>query len=688
MEQKTTVILPNGMEIADVPKGTTQAVIIDKLLRGNVITTTQAEAWQQGIPVEVIEQKKVEEEKSESPISDTLTQLPDSMANGAPRGASVEGGQSALNAIGNNMDIPGGIAGSIMGAKAGTVAGPWGVVGGTVAGGAIGTFGGKLMTDWMVSPDVDFGEAAKAGLIAGGMDALTLGAASKFKAASKAMGFGPDEIASLWKKYTKQAPSAKPDALPVGSPESLQQTQNILEEGNGSLTAFQTGEASGVTNVMEGIGQIGVVSSGSYARTTVANANILAKRLDELINDSLNNVGLDNVGASVHGILQGGKKAALLNYSSGIDEIMSRIGNNQVNPKWLSGVINKFRKEGKTEWGTIYDPATMKVMDEWEGVMGKLPTLSVKDLLAFQKKLNGQISQLGDFGATQNTTASRELAILAGRLRKTTGMLLEKVSPESYKVYTGLNTAYGEAMEGLVPKLNANIVSRADKGDYESIAKVLEGKNPDKIEAFMKSIDTAYTQAKIAGVDMDEVARYATPAQAKQAIQAGWLKNIFGDASAGAFDPSTYSRLAAYYEKPANARAAKAILGDDWGSFKALVNAMSEASKKDTGFIGSLVLRSKEAGAVSGTAQLLTGGATAVASLPAAGAIFLGPVLLSKIASSPQAVRALLVGNAKANSAKIGGQTAAVSTIMNETIQAIMDMLSKDDQAEVRQSLR
>jgi hypothetical protein len=399
----------------------------------------------------------------------------------------------------------------------------------------------------------------------------------------------------------------------------------------------------------------------------------------------LGEVDSANIGASVHGIIQGGKKAAQQSYNITLDEIITRSGKKQVNPKWIAGTIKKFRNEGNKDFGTVYEPETIKLMDEYEEVMSELPTMSVDSLLAFQKKLNARVTQLGDFGATQNTKASAELAQLSNRVRETTGKLLENVDPQAYKVYKNGNAAYGEAMEGLLPKLNDNVISKADDGDYEAIARALEGKNPDQIEAFMKSIDTAYNQAKIAGIDMAETARYATPAQARTAIKQGWMKNIFGESTEGAFDPTTWKKKAAFYEKPANARAAQAILGEDWPAFKMLLNAMAESSSKQTGFVGSLVLRSKEA---TNAAQLVGGGATAASSLPAAAAIFFGPVLLSKIASRPAAVRALLEGNKKSQAAKVAGRTELFATITEETMRAVYNMLTPEEQTDVREDVR
>ena len=675
------VELPNGRIVPNVPSTMTNSQLLDMLSKQGDITTEEAAAWGQGTL-----------SGTETPVADELgaqTSLPSESLQGmggAQGGPSYGPEAGPGEMIMGNLDVPGGIAGAIGGAKAGVPFGPYGVLAGTVGGGFAGTFGGEILSDYFMSREVDMEDATKNAAIGAGVEIITLGAASKFKAAMKVLGFEGNEIAQLWQTYTKKKPApGDPQALPMGSNESLVQTQNLLEDGGGSLTAYQTGQAGAASNVMEGLGQMGVVSGRSYDALDAKNATIIRDQIDNIINDTLGEVDSANIGASVHGIIQGGKKAAQQTYNITLDEIITRSGKKQVNPNWIAGTIKKFRKDGTKDFGSVYEPETLRLMDEYEEIMSELPTMSVDSLLAFQKKLNARVTQLGEFGATQNTKASAELAQLSSKMRDTTGKLLENVDPQAYKVYKNGNAAYGEAMEGLLPKLNANVITRADTGDYEAIARVLEGKNPDQIEAFMKSIDTAYNQAKIAGVDMAQTARYATPAQARTAIKQGWMKNIFGESTEGAFDPVEWQRKAAFYEKPSNARAAQAILGEDWPAFKMLLNAMAESSSKQTGFVGSLVLRSKEA---TNAAQLVGGGATAAASIPAAAAIFFGPVLLSKIASRPAAVRALLEGNKKSQAAKVAGRTELFATITEETMRAVYNMLTPEEQTDVREDVR
>ena len=81
---------------------------------------------------------------------------------------------------------------------------------------------------------------------------------------------------------------------------------------------------------------------------------------------------------------------------------------------------------------------------------------------------------------------------------------MSRVNKDAHEKYLGLNRAYGEAMDGILPKLTANMIAQADKGNYQSIANAFTRTNADQINAFMNSIDTAYNQAKIAGMDIGE----------------------------------------------------------------------------------------------------------------------------------------------------------------------------------------
>jgi len=615
---------------------------------------------------------------------------------GAVAAGAVEGGEM----LAANMDVPGGIAGASAGAKLGAPAGPWGLAAGTVIGGAVGTFGGSLLSDYFMGDEVDFSEATKEAAISAGLDVATLGAAKAAKPVMKAMGFTGEQMPDVFNRifgFTTDAQKADPMAefgtgLTMGSRDSLQATQELLQESGGSLTAFQTGQASGLRTLAEGLGEIGVLSKGRYEDLARTNANIFGKKVEELVNESLTSVPVEDVGRLVLGTIQGGREALTRKYGDDLALISQNVGKRTVNAKWLKGVIEKFRREGSREGIELYDKGTYKLLNEWEKQLDQLPesTLQLDTLLEFQKKVNRDVSALGDFGATQNTVASLELAVLSDRMRDTSYALVASVDKEAAAALKAANEAYRQGNDVLLPKLNTNIISAADKGNYAVMAQALQGSNPDRIKAFMSSIDEAYARARLAGIDMSERTQLSTPDEVKEVIRRAFLKNTFGEAGGEGFNPENYRRLALQYEKPSNAQVARAILGErNFASFKRLLNGMAESTKRNDGVIGSLVLRSKEADAAQLVGSSLLGAGTGFGMLTA-GAILGTPIVLARIASNPKAIPVLIrADKAAAKAAARGGAGVnAAGRILEEALGEIMGMFSEQEQAELRDELR
>ena len=706
VEATTTskVKLPDGRIVPDVPRGTSQTALYDTLVRAGQLDSETATSWLNTAREEVKLSRQPQRGQGGpqgafgpagpptplgadpraamppapvgSPITNELRGSPPPYAQGgASMGQTVE---DIGGAVGRNMDIPGGIAGAALGAKLGTVGGIPGMIGGGIVGGGIGTFGGSIATDYIESGEPDFSEAAKDSLISMGFDIATLGTLKLFKPAARAMGFGPEEISALWGKLSK---TMDPKALPVGSPESLQQTQNLLQESGGSLRAAQAAQKgeNQIGNVAEALAEVGVGSGGYYKKLDATNTETIANRLQIMMNDAFEKGALETnkVGEYVYGAIQGGKKAATKLYSDGLDKITQQYGKKQLNAAnyWLG--LKSFRNKGQKDYGSDYSPETLKFVDEWMDTLGKLDTMSVESVLGMQKQINRRIRDMGAFSNTaEMQAASRELAELSKTFRETT-----------YKSFDNINPDYGKAIDGLLPELNKSSVVSGSKEGYESIASSLRGKNPDTIKKFLTSIDVAYEQAAKSGIDMTTVGGVATAKEAKAVIKAGYLKSIFGETPDTLKAFTTGQRnLAVDLEK--NSAAVKLILGEDYNTYKMLVNALNESSRKQGSGIGSLVLRSKEAGAAADIGQLAVGGTVALASVPAALAIFLGPMLLRKMVSSPAAVRRLIAGKKRIAAATAAGKVASVSTIVEETLSGIMGSFNEEEQAEIRQSMR
>jgi hypothetical protein len=696
------VRLPNGSVIKGIPKGTSKEVIKDKAIKNGLATAADfASSSTEGAPAPT---PAPIDTATESLAQQNLSRLPASVQQGGGGVLSTDSLPtmgSMGEAVAANMDIPGGIAGAMTGAKLGTPFGLPGVIAGGIGGGAVGTFGGSIVSDYLKGEEADFSDAAKKAAISGVIDTATLGAATKFKPVAKLMGFGDGELDTLWKTITGPDPFGRTAAkvLPVGTPESLRQTQAFLESGGGSLTAFQTGNASALQNISEGIGRIGVGSSTVFKNLDKRNAATIGQELQKMMDESL--LPSENMGSMVYGIIQAGKDAAQSLYDTATVEAGAQIGSRvRFNTGPILAEMKRFVKGAKTDWGKDLSPETLDLISTWTQRLGHagpgksspdfVPSVDYKSLMAFQRRLNTEISELGRnaFGKTRATPASRELAQLSKLIRERTASLVSDANPQAGAALKAANKAYGEAMDGILPKINANIITRADTGQYESIAKVIEGSNPEQVEAFMNSIDVAYNNARLAGIDTG-VLDVPSAEAARSVIKAGWLKNLFSEVTEEGFDPAKFAAKATEFKRPVNSRRAKAVLGDDYATFQMLLNAMAESTKQRTGFVGSLVLRSKEAGAVAKTAQSVAGGFTLGAgALPTAGAIFLGPVLLAKAATNPAAVRALLDGNRRAATALAAGKISVASDITSSTMASVMGMFSEEDQAEIRNSYR
>jgi hypothetical protein len=412
----------------------------------------------------------------------------------------------------------------------------------------------------------------------------------------------------------------------------------------------------------------------------------------------MDNVSGKEMGQEIHGILNEGKKATQTLFNQSMAEVTTRSGRVPINPKFIAGTMRKFIKTYKTSFGSELDDEALSIAKEWMTTLDKIPTMPLEDVIKFQQKMNRQISSMGEFGSTSSTTATAQLADLSSKVRDVTEGLIKDADPQAYEVYKSANAAYKEAIDGMLPKLNAGTIKLADKGDFDAIARVLEGKNPDKIAAFMNSLDVANLQlGRVGDLGGASQAQYVAELskKAKKGIRSGWLQNLFTANADVGFNAKTYSKLAEMYEKPANTRAAKAILGEDYPQFKMLINAMAESTKEQTGVIGSLVLRGKEAqaigGAVQGGAAVLAGGSGV--GIPAAAGILLTPYFLAKITSSRAAVNKLLYGLKEVKlinkgSASTAAKTSAAGDVLAQTLGDVMGLLPEDDQAEIRNSFR
>ena len=581
------------------------------------------------------------------------------------RGAGATGiGADVGQFFKENLDIPAGILGAVGGMKlAAPTANPWIIGTAGIVGGATGTFGGSIASDALTQEDIDFHDATEDALIAAGFDIATLGLGKGVKAAwvlgKKALGHTPKETAELILKKAREGQA-------TGSRESLQASQNILQEGGASFSRSQTGQANALEIFSEKIGQSGLVSEQATARQMTKANDAARSALTDVINRSDMRGGATprEVGETMYSIVEAGRSALSHSYGDALEEIQSTVANKVVNTTPVKRAIEKFLNKntmlavddlgGKAVKESSLRPLARDFLqNKLQGVLS-LPNMSARDFLSLDKALNAEIRALrAQGGATTDTLAAQQLGDAVAEMRTAFEQVLKQADPKAAKEYLALKKTYADSMDSLMPKITATTLRAAEAGDYDSLGRMLlQQSNVSKVRAFMSSIDESYKQLGVRRGLPSEVA-YASPKEAKEAIKTGYLKGLFPDADDPTFDMSNYARLAAKYNKPQYDDMLKTVTGKDYPRVKQLMNLMNEASKTPDGNVGTLFLRGKEysaarqaTGGQIGTAATATGiGGVAGGILGGAftlGAILMAPVFLAKAAYNPKAVNRLL----------------------------------------------
>lgn len=586
-----------------------------------------------------------------------------------------------------NLDIPAGIAGAGAGFMAGAPLGPIGAIGGGIVGGGVGTFGGSLASS-AIEGEADLEKAATEAGQSVVIDVATLGAGKVIRPIAKTLGIDP---LAYWNKLSGKTPDAQtvrkaPVAPASGTPESLLATQKLLEQEGGTLLASQTQNAGKLRKLAETISSVGILSKGRLASIAQQNKDSIVKEIDRMIdgvNPALANTAGD-LGQHIYEIIDSGRKLNMINYSQGLSRISKDFGGVEVSPAPILDTIDTFLASSAKDGLSKLKPETLEIIEETKrSLVGqqlatqysrgdtavRLPKATVDKIFTFQKTLNDKISSFGSFGSQSfNTQVERELADLSSNIRKSVEKSLSGVNSKLASDYKGINKAYGETVDSLLPTLNKSIVSAADKGDYDRMGNLLiTNSNVSKINAMMNSIDTAFAQTKKAGLPVKSSIQNAN--QAKQMIRQSYIKNMFGD-TGGDFDPYKWANKAKSFDKnPSEVVKLKAILGKDgYNSFKTLTNAIADSSEKPTADAFSLMLRGRESAATIGLGGAAIGAGSLI-NIPTAIAVFAIPEVLGRVATNKKAVNKLLMlnSNIKKNpDMKAELVAAQVAKVLNE----------------------
>lgn len=546
----------------------------------------------------------------------------------------------------DNMEIPFGIGGALAGAAAGTAIAPGvGTVIGGILGGAAGSAGGSVTEDLMAGREIDAEEAAKEAAISAGFDVAFLGAGKILKPLAKTLGITTSD---LFRSFSKAPGLNQAEDLTAGTRESLQQTQNLLEQGDGSLSAFQTGQASGTRQLLEGLGDIGILSSARTAGREARNMKALQGETERILN-GLSDAGYSagELGSAVTQVINEGREAAQKLYGDGLTELQQTYGKkqittNQLRTRLFNMLQSKIIRSGDQEISELADPVIREIQDMMKFLEGS-GNITVDAAISLEKKLNQRINQLSTVGyAGYDDVASTQLFDFATAFRDTIAKQMDGVDPALGQLYGSLKNNYADAMTGLLPKINANLIKRANEGSLEALGKALTtANNTDVVNSFFKSIDTAYEQISKSGVTAPVTASSA--AKAKNVIRRSFLQNIFGE-DTSQVPVNTLIGIAKKLDNPTQASKFRTILGDAYPDFRRLVNAFADSSAKQESNHFILALRSKE----------LQAGAAGVAGIGTMGfaaplAVLFTPVALGRIATNRGAVRRLLALQERVN---------------------------------------
>lgn len=586
-----------------------------------------------------------------------------------------------------NLDIPAGIAGAGTGFMAGAPFGPIGAISGGIVGGAAGTFGGSLASS-AIEGEADLEKAAIEAGQSVVIDVATLGLGKVIKPVAKSLGIDP---LAFWNKLSGKTPDAQtamkaPVAPASGTPESLLASQKLLEQEGGTLLASQTLNAGKIRKLAETISSVGILSKGRLANIAQQNKDSIVKEIDRMIdgvNPSLANTP-ENLGQHIYEIIDSGRKLNMINYSSGLARLSKKFGGVEVSPAPILDTIDNFLASSVKDGLSELKPDTLKIIEKTRrDLVGqqlatqyskgdtavRLPKATVDKIFTFQKNLNDDISSFGSFGGNRfDSQVEAELSALSSKLRKSIDKSLSGINSKLASDFRGINKAYGETLDALLPKINSSIVTRADKVDYEKVGRLLLTNNStSKISAMMKSIDVAFSQTKKAGLPIKSSIQSAE--QAKQAVRQSYIYNMFGD-TAGDFDPYKWANKAKSFDKnPNEVVKLKAILGKDgYNSFKTLTNAIADSSEKPTADAFSLMLRGRESAATIGLGGAIIGAGSFI-NIPTAIAVFSIPEVLGRVATNKKAVNRLLMlnSNVKKNpDMKAELVAAQVAKVLNE----------------------
>ena len=609
---------------------------------------------------------------------------------------------------GEFLDVGTSVAGAMAGAAFGSAAGPFGAVAGGIIGGALGAFGGEVIEDNIAGREVNVGfgkgGAGREALISGGLDMVTLGLGKTVRlanAARKSHKTGNQLGAEL-------APALATVSAKRGTPEAAAQSADILNTAGATISPMALQGTGMLTRIAHQIGEIGLFSGAKFADDVAKREEIFFKELDTFTDRALTPaLSKDELGASMWGVIETGKKASQDIYGAGLEDLVTGVGGKQV---WLnaSPVGNKIKKymdsqtvsvkadkgiRGKIEKKSSLSVPAQKVAGEMLDLIstgGTVGKFRLDGLLRVEKIINKSIQDALPASGTGNSVVLGELMDMHKVIREGVLESLGKVDPKLAGKYSKLQASYTKRTRALFPKINQEFIKKGDSASYNSIGSMLlSSPQPDKIKALLKSIQTGHlleaAVSKKKGIPYDHALKTK---ESIDTIRTSFINELTGGLEEG--NRRVTQGFVTKLSKPEAQATMQAVFGKEWPAFKKLINLASDQIPVHGNGAFSLSFRSMELSkGVGGLAQLtgvLAAGA-ATGSLVAGGlvaaAIFTTPTILYKLATTPANVNKIIALDAGVKRLMDKGDKTGASEYMVSGLAKLLTSLDEADRSHI-----
>lgn len=535
--------------------------------------------------------------------------------------------------------------------NASTILGVGGSMVGGIPGGAIGSAIGGAIEEWYGGTDEEYERAAKEGMISLGIDsALKLipkPAMFAFMAAQKLLKRSPQEAAEAAAEEV-----AKGSAGEWGSILGKEQSQRIAETGGATLNNFQLGKEFEASTLAHTIAETSLLGRGVFESNTAKATEIVQKRLDVMFGNSKLSAG--EIGTNFTDAQQQARAFKIGQYEDSLIAFRTRLGKDRYNVAPLRKGLENFMSFGQRskKKGALrsyksatsveqLSPEASKVYKEMFDELGEKATTTPNFLLEFDAILTKKISEARH--ANPNGLSSdtdRQLGDLQAYMKRVVQKELKGIDKGVAKDYSTLKKSYGNSMNLIFPEINNNLVRAGNKESYEVIGNLFAGsKDTSKIKKAMNSLEEVY---RVLPEDQIVDTGFKSLKEAKKAIRASYAESALKSYDLN-LDPKLFTKLAKELNGATDKAKVKAIMGEEFESFRKTVNLMADASISSGSGLASLFLNSKQFGAVSSVVGAIAAGSTLTGVGAAGAGVILGvPWVMAKMANNPNNINKLI----------------------------------------------